>query len=73
MDKSFRMRGEKCPRVVFRLVLLYLFEADLEAASRSVQQFLALLPAFLSTDSEQNKNRLHLLLWYARAPFPITC
>lgn len=64
IDKSFRMRGEKCPRVVFRLVLLYLFEGDLESASRCVQQFLALLPGFLSTENEQNKNRLQLLLWY---------
>jgi hypothetical protein len=64
LDKSSRSRGERCPRVVLRLVLLYLFEADLDAASRCVQQFIALLPAFFSTESEQNKNRLQLLLWY---------
>ncbi|KAH9551888.1 hypothetical protein CY35_09G037400 [Sphagnum magellanicum] len=63
LDKSSRSRGERCPRVVLRLVLLYLFEADLDAASRCVQQFIALLPAFFSTESEQNKNRLQLLLW----------
>ncbi|CAK9883045.1 unnamed protein product [Sphagnum jensenii] len=63
LDKSSRSRGERCPRVVLRLVLLYLFEADLDAAKRCVQQFIALLPAFFSTESEQNKNRLQLLLW----------
>ncbi len=63
-EKTSRLRGERCPRVVFRLVLLYLYHADLESTSRCVQQFLALLPVFLSTESEQNKNRLQLLLWY---------
>jgi hypothetical protein len=62
-EKTSRLRGERCPRVVFRLVLLYLYHADLESTSRCVQQFLALLPVFLSTESEQNKNRLQLLLW----------
>ncbi len=63
-EKTSRLRGERCPRVVFRLVLLYLYHADLESTSRCVQQFLALLPVFLSTENEQNKNRLQLLLWY---------
>jgi hypothetical protein len=72
-EKTSRLRGERCPRVVFRLVLLYLYHADLESTSRCVQQFLALLPVFLSTESEQNKNRLQLLLWYVPSMGLHTC
>eukprot|EP01018_Ginkgo_biloba_P014188 Gb_28819 [translate_table: standard] len=62
-DKAIRLRGEKCPRIVFRLVLLYLCKADLEGASRCVQQFVSLLPCLLSADNEQSKNRLQLFIW----------
>lgn len=63
VDKAIRLRGEKCPRILFRLVLLYLCKADLERASRCVQQFVSLLPYLLSTDNEQIKNRLQLFIW----------
>lgn len=63
VDKATRLRSERCPRIVFRLVLLYLYEAGAEQASQCVQQFLALLPVFLSAESEMNKNRLQLFLW----------
>ncbi|GBG71673.1 hypothetical protein CBR_g9087 [Chara braunii] len=61
-DKAMKMRGEKCPRVVFRLVLLYLHEADLESAAKCKNQFLSLLPDLLSVENEANKNRLQLFL-----------
>lgn len=64
VDKVFRLRGERCPRVVFKLILLYLYEADLQSALRCVKQFLALLPAFASIENELNRNRLQLFLWY---------
>jgi len=63
VDKVFRLRGERCPRIVFRLVVLYLYNADLQSATLCVQQFLALLPSFVSSEVEQNKNRLQLFLW----------
>lgn len=63
VDKVFRLRSERCPRIVFRLVVLYLYNADLHSATRCVEHFLALLPSFVSSEVEQNKNRLQLFLW----------
>ncbi|CAA6657804.1 unnamed protein product [Spirodela intermedia] len=63
IDKAMLLRNEKCPRIVFHLVLLYLFRASPEKASTCVQQFCALLPTFLSSEEEQLKNRIHLFLW----------
>ncbi|KAJ7525246.1 hypothetical protein O6H91_17G043300 [Diphasiastrum complanatum] len=63
VDKAIKLRAEKCPRVVFRLVLLYLYKADLQAASHCVQQFISILPGIFSPENEAMKNRLHLFLW----------
>ncbi|KAL5988451.1 hypothetical protein ACLOJK_036215 [Asimina triloba] len=63
VDKAMLLRGEKCPRLVFRLVILYLCESSLERASRCVQQFISLLPCLLTADDEQNKSRLQLFIW----------
>lgn len=63
VDKAMLLRGEKCPRVVFRLVVLYLCRASLQRASRSVQQMIPLLPYLLISDDEQNRNRLQLFIW----------
>jgi len=64
VGKVFRLTGERCPRIVFRLVVLYLCNADLQSATLRVQQFLALLPSFTSSEVEQNNNRnLQLFLW----------
>lgn len=63
VDKAMLLRGEKFPRVVFHLVILYLCKADLEKASKCVQQFISLLPSFLASDDDQSKNRLHYFIW----------
>lgn len=63
IDKAMLLRGEKCPRIIFHLVILYLCKAGLESASRCVQQFISLLPFLLSADDDQSKNRLHFFIW----------
>lgn len=63
VDKAMLLRGERCPRIIFHLLILYLCESDLERASRCVQQFISLLPCLLTADDEQSRTRLHLLLW----------
>lgn len=62
-NKAMLLRGEKLPRVVFHLVLLYLCKADLEKASKCVQQFISLLPSLLTSDDDQSKNRLQYFIW----------
>lgn len=64
IDKAMLLRGERCPRIVFRLVILYLCRSSLERASRCVQQVISLLPCLLAADDEQSKNRLQLFIWY---------
>lgn len=64
VDKAMLLRGERCPRVIFRLVILYLCRSSLERASRCVQQVISLLPCLLAADDEQSKNRLQLFIWY---------
>lgn len=77
VDKAMILRGEKCPRVVFRLVVLYLCRASLQRASRGVQQVIPLLPSLLLSDDEQSRNRLQLFIWYIYAAttmfFPACC
>ncbi|CAN8244848.1 unnamed protein product [Cochlearia groenlandica] len=71
-DKAMLLRGEKCPRIVFRLVTLYLCMSSLEKATRCVQQVTSLLPSFLAADDEQSKSRLHLFigcLLYVRSQY----
>ncbi|KAK2977991.1 hypothetical protein RJ640_023529 [Escallonia rubra] len=63
VDKAMLLRGEKCPRIVFRLVILYLCKSSLERASRCVQQVIPLLPCLLTADDEQSKSRLQLFIW----------
>lgn len=62
-DKAMLLRGERCPRIVFRLAILYLCRSSLERASRCVQQVIALLPSILAADDEHSKNRLQLFIW----------
>ncbi|KAK8625809.1 hypothetical protein V6N13_056966 [Hibiscus sabdariffa] len=63
VDKAMALRGERCPRLVFRLLILYLCKSSLERASQCVQRFISLLPSFLVTDDEQSKSRLQLFIW----------
>ncbi|XP_031488059.1 BEACH domain-containing protein B isoform X2 [Nymphaea colorata] len=63
VDKAMLLRGEKCPRIVFRLVILYLCKSDIERASRCAQQFISLLPCFLTMEDESSKSRLQLFIW----------
>ncbi|XP_057974811.1 BEACH domain-containing protein B isoform X2 [Malania oleifera] len=63
VDKAMLLRGEKCPRIVFRLVIMYLCRSSLERASRCVQQIISLLPCLLAADDEQSKGRLQLFIW----------
>ncbi|KAK9165680.1 hypothetical protein Scep_000871 [Stephania cephalantha] len=62
-DKAMILRGEKCPRVVFRLLALYLCKSSLERASRCVQQVVPIIPCLLAADDEQTKSRLQLFIW----------
>ena len=64
VDKAMLLRAEKCPRIVFRLVILYLCRSSLERASRCIQQVVPLLPYLLAADDEQSKSRLQLFIWY---------
>ncbi|XP_057986936.1 BEACH domain-containing protein B isoform X2 [Hevea brasiliensis] len=63
VDKAMLLRGERCPRIVFRLVFVYICKSSLERASRCVQQVILLLPSLLAVDDEQSKSRLQLFLW----------
>uniref|UniRef100_A0A2P2MSL5 Uncharacterized protein n=1 Tax=Rhizophora mucronata TaxID=61149 RepID=A0A2P2MSL5_RHIMU len=63
IDKAMLLRGERCPRIVFRLSILYLCRASLERASRCVQHVISLLPSLLAADDEQSKSRLQLFIW----------
>ncbi|BFG19464.1 hypothetical protein CerSpe_057380 [Prunus speciosa] len=63
VDKAMLLRGERCPRIIFRLVILYLCRSSLERASRCVQQVISLLPCLLVADDEQSKSRLQLFIW----------
>ncbi|XP_062098924.1 BEACH domain-containing protein B isoform X2 [Humulus lupulus] len=63
VDKAMLLRGERCPRIIFRLVIIYLCRSSLERASRCVQQVIQLLPCLLAADDEQSKNRLQLFIW----------
>uniref|UniRef100_A0A0A9DC66 BEACH domain-containing protein n=1 Tax=Arundo donax TaxID=35708 RepID=A0A0A9DC66_ARUDO len=61
-DKAMMLRGERFPRIIFHLMIMYLCKAGLENASKCVQQFISLLPSLISED-DQCKNRLHFLIW----------
>ncbi|PUZ74193.1 hypothetical protein GQ55_1G045900 [Panicum hallii var. hallii] len=61
-DKAMMLRGERFPRIMFHLIIMYLCKAGLENASKCVQQFISLLPSLISED-DQCKNRLHFLIW----------
>ncbi|XP_015579782.2 BEACH domain-containing protein B isoform X1 [Ricinus communis] len=63
VDKAMLLRGERCPRIVFRLAFVYLCKSSLERASRCVQQVISLLPSLLAADDEQSKSRLQFFLW----------
>ncbi|CAM8878100.1 unnamed protein product [Rhodiola kirilowii] len=62
-DKAMLLRGEKFPKIVFRLVILYLCKSSLERASRCVQQAISLLPCLLAADDEPSKSRFQLFVW----------
>uniref|UniRef100_A0A7N0VH18 BEACH domain-containing protein B n=1 Tax=Kalanchoe fedtschenkoi TaxID=63787 RepID=A0A7N0VH18_KALFE len=63
VDKAMLLRGEKFPKIVFRLVVLYLCKSSLERASRCVQQVISLLPCLLAADDEPSKSRFQLFVW----------
>lgn len=63
VDKAMVLRGERCPRIIYHLVILYLCKSSLEKSSRCVQQFTSLLPCLLTADDEQSKIRLQLIIW----------
>lgn len=63
VDKAMLLRGEKCPRIVYRLVVVYLCKSSLARCSRCVQQIIPVLPYLLTADDEQSKNRLQLFIW----------
>uniref|UniRef100_A0A8R7UR94 BEACH domain-containing protein lvsC n=1 Tax=Triticum urartu TaxID=4572 RepID=A0A8R7UR94_TRIUA len=61
-DKAMMLRGERFPRIIFHLVIMYLCKAGLENASKCVQQFITMLPNLIS-EEDQCKNRLHFIIW----------
>lgn len=63
VDKAMVLRGERFPRIIFRLVVLYLCKASVERASQCVQRMVSLLPCFLTADDEPSKSRLQLVIW----------
>ncbi|KAJ9567814.1 hypothetical protein OSB04_003780 [Centaurea solstitialis] len=63
IDKAMLLRPEKCSRIAFRLMIVYLCKSSLERASRCVQQFIPILPCLLTADDEQSKSRLQLFIW----------
>ncbi|KAJ7958905.1 BEACH domain-containing protein [Quillaja saponaria] len=63
VDKAMLLRGERFPRIIFRLVILYLCKSSLERASRCVQQVISLLPSLLNADDEHSKSRLQHFIW----------
>ncbi|KAJ0974642.1 hypothetical protein J5N97_016607 [Dioscorea zingiberensis] len=63
VDKAIPLRGEKYPRIIFHLLVLYLCKADLGRASKCVQQLIALLPSLFISDDDQSKNKLHFFIW----------
>ncbi|KAI4337584.1 hypothetical protein L6164_015981 [Bauhinia variegata] len=62
VDKAMVLRGERCPRIIFRFVILYLCKSSLERASRCVEQVIPLLPCLFIADDEQSKSRLQLFI-----------
>eukprot|EP00271_Cylindrocystis_brebissonii_P011984 TRINITY_DN3000_c2_g1_i1.p1 TRINITY_DN3000_c2_g1~~TRINITY_DN3000_c2_g1_i1.p1 ORF type:complete len:2905 (-),score=592.76 TRINITY_DN3000_c2_g1_i1:326-8950(-) len=62
-EKALKMRGDKCPRVVLRLVLLYVYEAELGEAVECCRRIKKLLPQLMSIETDTVKNRLHHFLW----------
>ena len=64
-DKATRQRCEHCLKVVCRLVLFYLYDAELEATSACLQQFSVIYPVLLQAagESEAMRNHAHYLLW----------
>ncbi|CAN1248861.1 BEACH domain-containing protein B [Linum perenne] len=63
VDKAMLLRGERCPKIVSRLTVLYLCKASLERASRCVQQVVSLFPSLLPVDEEQSKSKLQFYIW----------
>nr|XP_043606677.1 BEACH domain-containing protein B isoform X1 [Erigeron canadensis] len=63
IDKAMLLRPEKCSRIAFRLMIVYLCKSSLERASQCVQQFIPILPILLTADDEQSKCRLQLFIW----------
>ncbi|WVZ77789.1 hypothetical protein U9M48_025613 [Paspalum notatum var. saurae] len=49
-DKAMMLRGERFPRIIYHLIIMYLCKAGLEHGSKCVQQFISLLPNLISDD-----------------------
>lgn len=64
VDKAMLLRGENCPRITYRLLVLYLCESSLARCSQCVQLVIPLLPNLLTVIDEQSKSRLQLFIWY---------
>uniref|UniRef100_A0A162A6C6 BEACH domain-containing protein n=1 Tax=Daucus carota subsp. sativus TaxID=79200 RepID=A0A162A6C6_DAUCS len=63
VDKAMLLRGENCPRITYRLLVLYLCESSLARCSQCVQLVIPLLPNLLTVIDEQSKSRLQLFIW----------
>ncbi|KAK1395990.1 Beach domain-containing protein b [Heracleum sosnowskyi] len=63
VDKAMLLRGENCPRIAYRLLVVYLCKASLARCSRCVQLVIPVLPNLLTASDEQSKSRLQLFIW----------
>ncbi|CAI7877699.1 unnamed protein product, partial [Closterium sp. NIES-54] len=63
-EQMLDLARQGCPWFVLRLVLIYMFEAELPALHRCLNHFVVLLPVvFPNDDDSRLHNQAHLFLW----------
>ncbi|CAI5483770.1 unnamed protein product [Closterium sp. Yama58-4] len=63
-EQMLDLARQGCPAFVLRLVLIYMFEAELPALHRCLNHFVVLLPVvFPNDDDNRLHNQAHLFLW----------
>ncbi|CAI5488721.1 unnamed protein product [Closterium sp. Naga37s-1] len=63
-EQMLDLARQGCPWFVLRLVLIYMFEAELPALHRCLNHFVVLLPVvFPNDDDNRLHNQAHLFLW----------
>ncbi|CAI5461598.1 unnamed protein product [Closterium sp. Yama58-4] len=63
-EQMLDLARQGCPWFVLRLVLIYMFEAELPALHRCLNHFVVLLPVvFPNDDDNRLHNQAHLFIW----------